>query len=146
MLLSYEAGQGDQRIQGTALLTRRVLTTWLADLTKIADISAAVPPETDPKIRSVVTQAHHTIQAARAQAGRSEPVAVASLAVPPPLVKKIINGQRKHDGMWVSRITLVNQDAPITLVLAGRTLHGLLALIRKQQRLAHWGLEVSGVR
>ena len=104
MVPRYDSGEGGERIEGAALLTRRVLAAGLADLSKIADFSAVFLS---------------------------------------PLVEKDICGQRNRDGLWVSCFVLASQEVRMTMVLAGKILYGLLALTRKQQLTAHWGLGVT---
>jgi hypothetical protein len=120
-------------------LTRRVCGLWRPDLQAMVDLSAQLPDAMAPAAKAAVSNAHHQAMAAQTAVRVERVPATDPEQCRPLLVSRIECGRRRADGRWVLRFETLN-NAPLSLFLSDRTLHGLVQALSMRLKATGWNL------
>ncbi len=123
-------------------LTRRVTRDWLAQLARMVEMSADVPPGVDPATKRAIAASHHealasqvTYQRDVAKSGQLERVTGDT----PELVSRVECGRRKDGQRWLLRFRYGDRQS-VGLTVTSATLHGVIELLRRRLEQCQWGL------
>lgn len=131
-------GEGVSREQALHL-TRRVCAHWGRQVQAMVELSAEVPQRLDRPARQAMAVSHHQAMAHQANYRPPAPEEARPPEQAPVLVTDITCGRRRSDGRWVMKFELQRQ-APMSLVLSGRTMHGVIDLLARRLKDTGWGL------